>query len=590
MDLIRLEAGKQTQRKNTLSSGPSVTLPVRNSRSCNALAFNNVDPNYLAVGLDKVRGDSSLVIWDVSTLASSLALPLSNTTDSDNSAPAQPRPQPLLPRLENQIRFDSRMLQQHAATEVVSSLAFLPSSTNLILAGISHRWLRLFDLRSPSTPAVNVNAKVHGIATDPFDPHRIACYGDSTVTIWDARRLTHPVLQFTERDALADGAVMRIGATMGNIEFSSTRRGCLATLEKESDYVRFWDVLESRVPGVEGSVVGGGSSDGETSRSRDSMRLPKRSWANLPWPTGGSYQNQSPKETLSSSVELPMQRSFVLSDTRRSKCLSTATYSILHTELCTAKYFPRFLASFALVPNPKSSPSRSSNVMVVSKDGDLEVYAIYDAPKQLAWSSKGSLVLGGGLELKSVEGYKDSESEEDIESDVAQQSNPGRNGNSLEGPWRSRSRSSAPRAESRVRGRGSSSYAPRAHMPALFGRGDNDGFPALSAQPMGLSATRPGKPRTYSPASVRQYRSNERGEPSALQRRSLSRTDTIPADEPAKEQPPSTERRKVDRPTLQKVKESRTQVLSNIVQEDISMVMRQRAKAGYGLSQVCAIW
>ena len=317
------------------------------------------------------------------------------------------------------------------------------------------------------------------------------------------------------------------------------------------------------------------------------MRLPKRSWAaTLPWQSSGSYQNQSPKETLSSSVELPTQRSFVLGDTRRSKCY--LPLSDIFTKLFTAKSFLRSLASFALVPNPKSSPSQTSNVMVVSKDGDLEVYAIYAAPKQLAWSSKGSLVLGGGLELKSIEGYQDSDTEEDTGSDVAQQSNPGANGISLERTRRSRSRSSIPRAESRVRGRGSSSYV-QAHMPPLFGRGDNDGFPALPARPMGLSATRPGKPRTYSPASIRQYRSSERGEPSALQQRSLSRTDTIPAEDPVNEKPPSMARRKVERVPPQKTKESKTQAFSNIVQDDISMIMRQRAKAGYGLSQVCVI-
>jgi WD40 repeat protein len=316
VDLIRLEAAKQAQRKNVLSSGPSVTLPIRNARSCNVVTFNNVDPNYLAVGLDKVRGDASLMIWDISTVAPSLALPLANPNDTVVVTPPKPRPQPLLPRFETQTRLDSRVIQQHAPAEVVSSLAFLPSSTNLILAGISHRWLRLFDLRSAVTPTVNVATKVNGIVTDPFDPHRIATFGDATVTIWDARRFNHPILTFSERDAIADGARIKPGALYANVEFSSTRRGCIATLEKDSSYVRFWDLAESKASTVEGSVTGGGSSDGETSRSRDSVRVTKRSWAaNLPWPAGGSQQTPSPRETLDSST----QRSFVIADTRRSK-------------------------------------------------------------------------------------------------------------------------------------------------------------------------------------------------------------------------------------------------------------------------------
>ncbi|KAJ3504260.1 hypothetical protein NLJ89_g8024 [Agrocybe chaxingu] len=324
VDLIRLEAGKQAQKNNVLSNGPTVTLPVRNTRSCNALAFNNADPNYLAVGLDKVRGDSSLVIWDISPSVPSLTIPLANPGDSsvlNILSPRQPRPEPRIPRLETQARIDPRVLQHHAPTEVVSSLAFLPSSTHLLLAGISHRWLRLFDLRAPNIAAANAASKVHGIATDPFDDHRVACFGDGVITVWDSRKLTQPLLTFSERDALADGAKIRPGSIYANIEFSSTRRGCLATLEKDAAYVRFWDILESRIQAIEGSVTGGGSSDGEAKSSRESSRATRRSWApTLPWPS--SQTQHSPKERdLTSSVELSNQPSLVLADTRRSECL-----------------------------------------------------------------------------------------------------------------------------------------------------------------------------------------------------------------------------------------------------------------------------
>jgi len=211
------------------------------------------------------------------------------------------------------------MVQQHALNEAVCSLSFLPSATHLLLANISNRFLRLFDLRTPSIPAVTVTAKVHGIATDPFDPHRIASFSDSTVTVWDLRKFLQPLMVFSERDALADGARVKPGSTYSNIEFSSTKRGTIATLEKDSVYVRFWDLSESRVSGLEG---GSGSSDGETNKSsRDSSRAARRSWAaNIPWPSIGE-KGSSPKEKdLSSSVELlPIQQSFVLADTRRSK-------------------------------------------------------------------------------------------------------------------------------------------------------------------------------------------------------------------------------------------------------------------------------
>lgn len=299
VDLIRLEAPKHARANNILSSGPKLTLPVRNSRSCNALAFCTTDPNYLAVGLDKVRGDCSLIIWDINTMYPSLSISLPST----GGLPFVPRPQPQIPRGDLPPRTDPKILQQHAPTEIVSSLAFLPQSTNLLLAGISHRWLRLFDLRSSVPLTTNVPSKVHGITTDPFDPNRIGCFGDGVVTIWDVRKLLHPLLTFSEKDAIADGARIRPNSTYGTIEFSNTRRGTLATLEKDAGYVRFWDLMHAQAHAMDGS------SDGRDS-SAMSNRTTRMSWANLPWTAGSNAHQQTPRE--------PEMPSLVLYNTRRS--------------------------------------------------------------------------------------------------------------------------------------------------------------------------------------------------------------------------------------------------------------------------------
>src|ERR1700691_1566832 len=138
VDLLRVEATKHA-RNNVLSSGPSVSLPARNSRSCNTLAFCDTDPNYLAVGMDKVRGDSSLVIWDIYSASPALSMPPKSTTMADEDSLLSARPHPRIPRADVGPRTDSRVLQQHAPTEIVSALRFLPNSTHLLLAGISHR-------------------------------------------------------------------------------------------------------------------------------------------------------------------------------------------------------------------------------------------------------------------------------------------------------------------------------------------------------------------------------------------------------------------------------------------------------------------
>lgn len=273
---------------------------MRNSRSCNALAFCEADPNYLAVGLDKVRGDSSLTIWDVQSCIPTLSLTSSTPLDETSVT----RPHPRISRADVGPRADPRILQQHAQTEVVSALSFMPQSTHLLLAGISARWLRLFDLRTPTLPTTNVASKVSGIATNPADVNQVACCGDATVTIWDVRRLSNPLLTFSEKDAAADGARPRPGSIVHRIEFSSTRRGQLAAMEKDSTYVRFWDLQHAQATD--------GASDGDRSRDSTHSQVPRRSWTNLSWTTSASDVKQT-------TSELQEPFALVLADTRRSK-------------------------------------------------------------------------------------------------------------------------------------------------------------------------------------------------------------------------------------------------------------------------------
>ncbi|KAG1739334.1 hypothetical protein EDB19DRAFT_1828902 [Suillus lakei] len=511
VDLIRLEATKFA-RNNVLSSGPVVTLPVRNTRSCNALAFCNADPNYLAVGLDKVRGDSSLIIWDIQSatpLLSPSKPPNLNLTDDAVEA----RPQPRIARAEvGHHRTDGRVLQQHAPTEIVSALAFLPQSTHLLLAGISARWLRLFDLRTAVPATTNIATKVYGIATSPIDPHQIACCGDGIITVWDARRLQHPLLTFTEKDAAADGARPRAGSGsfVNHIEFSSSRRGVLAAHEKDSSYVRFWDLQQAQ-----GGEI---NSDGERSGESSHSRAAKRSWA--PWTVGGAVNG-----LRHNAVEAQEALALVLSDTRKTTS------------------FRKPLASFALVPS-KRSFSLTSQVMVVNKDGDLELYAVHDTPKQASWSARGDLAIGAGLGCKVLPGFEDR--------GVPPQ------------PWDIH-------VEDMTAGRGRGNTVT---LPA-FGRGDEDGFPALDGK---ADPSKPVKARTYSPASFRHYaldHSELSVSPSSLGAQMAARPEDVGG-------PKLNGHQQVGEKDSPRGKNSAWSV-HQAVEDDISMMMRRRTIRGYGL-------
>ncbi|KAG2039713.1 hypothetical protein BDR03DRAFT_1036078 [Suillus americanus] len=513
VDLIRLEATK-VARNNVLSSGPVVTLPVRNTRSCNALAFCNADPNYLAVGLDKVRGDSSLIIWDIQS-ATPLLSPSKPTNFDLSGNTVEARPQPRIARAEvGHHRADGRVLQQHAPTEIVSALAFLPQSTHMLLAGISARWLRLFDLRSAVPATTNIATKVYGIATSPIDPHQIACCGDGIITVWDARRLPHPLLTFTEKDAAADGARPRAGCTpiVNHIEFSSSRRGVLAAHEKDSSYVRFWDLQQAQ--------GGENNSDGERSGESSQGRVAKRSWA--PWTAGGAGVVNGLR---SGNVESQEALALVLSDTRKTTS------------------FRKPLASFALVPS-KRAFSLTSEVMVVNKDGDLELYAVYDTPKQASWSARGDLVIGAGLGCKVLPGFEDR--------GVPPQ------------PWDIRIEETTT-----SRGRNKTTSLP------AFGRGDEDGFPALESK---TTPSKPLKVRTYSPASFRHYpldQSELSTSPSNVGAQTAARAE-------AGEKPISNGHRQVGEKSSSRGKILRS--VHQVVEDDISMIMRRRTIRGYGLA------
>ena len=215
------------------------------------------------------------------------------------------------------------------------------------------------------------------------------------------------------------------------------------------------------------------------------------------------------------------------------------------------------------MPNPNVSHPLASNVMVVNKDGDLELYAIYDTPKQPIWSSRGDLAIGAGVGLKIIGDYQNTTLVDAFSSESVVQT---RSVLKYNKDRVSSSRSIPTPEHSCTRGR--SGHRSEEHqvqlIPPVYGV-DDLSLPVTST---GLSATKPAKARTCSPVSVRKHP------------RSHSRTDTIPAEESSGVQRITSPRR----PT--KSRDVKIHGLIHVLQDDISMVMRRRALAGYGLSKV----
>ncbi|KAH7874658.1 uncharacterized protein C8R40DRAFT_1171269 [Lentinula edodes] len=646
VDLLRLEASRYSQLgrdENVLSSGPILSLPVRNQRSCNALAFCPSDPNYLAVGLDKVRGDSSLVIWDVQEEMGVFRTTM-NPFDNSNVVTIPHSKEligkfstyPPIPRTDHPVRTDQRIVQAHAQTELISSLAWLPQNTHpyLLLAGLSPRWLRLFDIRNPAGSGAgasyvsSIATKVTGIATDPFDTTRFATWGDGVVTVWDLRKLhisrihsdstnatpsPTPLLTFSEKDAGLDGvsSTLALGASKPSVassstssktrgvsatdfpnlpvvqhstymtaEFSPSRRGVLVTLAKDANYVRLWDVLEVDNSPISREVD---NVDENIIKLQDKVPVGRKSWANLPWGSSGTStesKNPSPihEEEHREQSQHPM---LILYNTRKA-----FTRSI-----------PNPLCSFAAVPPVYLSHKTISKIVVVSQLGEITVQSVHDAPQALAWSSRGDMLYGP---LQSVDkddvkigfGVVHSYHEEQEETVKDEYIHDSQTSPSVTRP--STNQKPFPASEpnelhERGRPRNPITFREVPPSPALFGRGDAEGFPALSRpiieNPVSanLAATKPTdgrkeeeKKMTFSPAAA--LRVPLRPTNALLSPLNVS---AIPYNEPST--PIKSQSSNPPTPKYQSMVNGGKASVVHAAANDISVLMRRRAIRGYSI-------
>ena len=227
-----------------------------------------------------------------------------------------------------------------------------------------------------------------------------------------------------------------------------------------------------------------------------------------------------------------------------------------------AKNFSKSLASFALVPTTHHCPL-TSDVMVVNKDGDLELYALHDTPTHTPWSSRGDLAMGVGRSYRIIPGFC-SRGTPPEPWDVVQASVPPSAAHSVE----------------RFPVRDKSLNRSGNNSPPTFGRGDEDGFPALvtpalKSAPANLAATRPGS-RSHTPPAPKELNFDHvTAKPDIAERLHFgsggSRT----------RHPHARRSRETSTKRLEP-----TEALHKIVECDISMIMRHRVVRGYSLVNV----
>ncbi|KAL8824627.1 MAG: hypothetical protein Q9191_004925 [Dirinaria sp. TL-2023a] len=211
----------------------SINLPIKHQRLCNAVNFS--PGGLLATGLERVRNDFCLNIWDIER--------------GPTSTPSSPRTVSGRQTLEP--------LRKFASSEGITSIKFFTQPETLV-AGVKGTYLRIYDLRDNSgNPVLQFQTGcVHNIAVDALDDNYFAAAApakDSSIQIWDRRvapsptasvitsGLGHqsqhtPALEFSRGFG---GPQNSIQGTIWSLRYCKSQRGCLGALASSGDFKVF---------------------------------------------------------------------------------------------------------------------------------------------------------------------------------------------------------------------------------------------------------------------------------------------------------------------------------------------------------------
>ncbi|KAI8143120.1 hypothetical protein BJV82DRAFT_611432 [Fennellomyces sp. T-0311] len=220
------------------------TLGVKMSRPCNVVSFSQTHPHLLACGLDKVRNDPCLLVWDVS-----------QAIDGDTPTGTTPSTPHLTDRKFNSLGMDSsvpypssayreqRPILQYGSSEAITSCTWSAhAGSPLLIAGMGYKYLRVYDIRADANAApLQFSTKaVYGTSIDPFNPYRMASYNEEgVIKLWDLRKTNDSVLTLNSESSTKHA--------LSKIAFSPTRPGLLASVSKDTPIVNLWDIQETSI-------------------------------------------------------------------------------------------------------------------------------------------------------------------------------------------------------------------------------------------------------------------------------------------------------------------------------------------------------
>lgn len=234
-----------------------LSLPVKSQRPANAVAFAKT--GLLAVGLERVRNDTSLNFWDVGHCLLASTSPVSNS-----------RKTPL------------ESVRKYASSEAITSIKFFQDQPDTLVAGVKGTCIRLYDLRETTgNPIVQFpTSSVHNIGIDPLDENYFASAGaqkDTTIHIWDRRvgpssstasfgsgsgynAQFGPVLEYRRAFEASTPAAQ---PQIWSLRYCRGRRGYLGALASNGDF-KIFETKQAHIAEVDGLGQGGWSNNGQT--------------------------------------------------------------------------------------------------------------------------------------------------------------------------------------------------------------------------------------------------------------------------------------------------------------------------------------
>ncbi|CZR54450.1 uncharacterized protein PAC_04334 [Phialocephala subalpina] len=205
------------------NSNAALTLPLKLQRPCQSVAFNTT--GLLAVGLDRVRNDSCLQVWDINE-----RLAKWDPTQSGWTVP-------------NMSVEPKRKLEGSTS---ITSIRFFEDQPQTLVCGVKNQSVRVHDLRDPNSSVINFQTRCNNnIAIDYMDSNYFASSSldQPGLVVWDRRVSSRSgaspmYLESFDQDEIPWGAVLKLDRAIDiekdvfikQLRYSREQRGVLGVL------------------------------------------------------------------------------------------------------------------------------------------------------------------------------------------------------------------------------------------------------------------------------------------------------------------------------------------------------------------------